>query len=321
MTTNIFCIGGAAIDRKLKTIKPMQLATSNPISTSITFGGVAHNVARNLAQLTDNIYLQCIVGDDNEGQQLLAHLNKAEIDTKASLVKTNGKTASYYAILEPDGELAVALIDMEIYDDIDFELFTKTWDHWQAGDLVFLDTNLSLPLIEHAILESIRKELILCIDPVSALKATKLPSNLEGVYLIKPDRFEAEVLTGIQIHSINDCIAAGMNLIKRGVKNCVISLGKSGYVVVNDASQKHFPAIPIEVMHDVSGAGDAFIAGILFELKQGSAILRACEFGAAAAAYTLQSHQTVADKMTISQLNTLLSEQEREESVRHATVF
>lgn len=64
-----------------------------------------------------------------------------------------------------------------------------------------------------------------------------------------------------RIHSISDCIKAGQLLLDKGVRNCIISLGKSGYVIVNEAIQKHFPAFLINPVVDVSGARDAFLAG------------------------------------------------------------
>ncbi|MCE3530771.1 MULTISPECIES: carbohydrate kinase family protein [Legionella] len=293
MNRKIICIGGITVDRKLTSIHKLQLGTSNPVSSMSTFGGVAHNVANNLALLTDNVHLYSVVGKDNYGLQAIAHLKSMDIQIQNILTLPNKPTAHYDVILDNEGELFLALADMEIFDHVPFEQFTRSWSEWGNKEIVFLDTNLPQEIIEYAIQIARIQNIKLCIDPVSVIKAKKLPACLEHVFLLKPDRFETEALTHTHIHSVSDCIKAGQLLLDKGVKNCIISLGKSGYVIVNETTQKHFPAFPIETIVDVSGAGDAFIAGILYELKHERPIIDACQTGAAMAALTVQSCHTV----------------------------
>lgn len=59
----------------------------------MTFGGVVHNVSKNLAQLTDNIHLQCVVGNDSEGRDLLSQLQLADINIRSSFILENKTTA------------------------------------------------------------------------------------------------------------------------------------------------------------------------------------------------------------------------------------
>ncbi len=298
----IFCVGGALVDYKLKSINPLELSTSNPITSSTAFGGVAHNVALNLAYLIKNIHLQCVVGNDNDGYRLLSHTQNAGVDTTRSLTLDNKMTSRYYAILDKQGEMQMGLADMEIYDSIPFAEFTSAWDAWENDSIIFLDTNLPAEIVQHAIHVARQKQLCLCIDPVSITKAKKLPAELNGVFLIKPDRFEASTLANIPITSPTDAIAAGLVLLKKGVQHVVISLGELGYVIVNETCQSYFPVMPVDSIVDVSGAGDAFIAGILFELTQDANLLQACQTGAAAAALTLQSNYSVSDHMSLANL-------------------
>ncbi len=316
LAKQIFCVGGATIDYKLKTIHSLELFTSNPITSLVTLGGVAHNVALNLAYLIKSVSLQCVVGNDNDGYRLLTHAQNAGIDTTNSLVLDNKMTARYYAILDTQGEMKMGLADMEIYDNIPIAEFTSAWNAWNQDSIIFIDTNLTTDMLLHAIKISEEKQLCLCIDPVSITKTKKLPASLKGVFLIKPDRSEAAVLSDMPVTSPSDCIKAGEVLLKKGVQNVVISLGELGYVIVNETYQKHFPALPVDSIVDVSGAGDAFMAGIIFELTQNNDIVAACQTGAAAAALTLQSNHTVTDVMSIANLIN-----QRNKENHHATVF
>jgi len=293
MDKKIICIGGANIDFKLKSQNQYLLNTSNPVSTSSSYGGVARNVAHNLANVTSNIYLQCVVGDDAHGRDMLKYMESLGVNTEHSLILEGRRTSQYHAILNEHGELFLGLADMEIYNEISREFITTSWDFWNKQSLVFLDTNLPSVLIDLILEKAALMEFLVCIDLVSVEKAKKIPQCLDSVFLLKSDAQEASVLTGIPIHSVSDCMKAGFLIKERGVKNSVISLGSLGYVLINDNVQIHVPAEEVENVIDVSGAGDAFIAGILYGLQQGKEVFDACQMGAKAAVRTIQSMSTV----------------------------
>lgn len=298
MSKQIFCIGGANIDVKLKASETLELATSNIASTAVTFGGVARNVAENLAVLTSKISLQCVVGDDASGQLLLKNLQTKGVDTSTSLILAGQTTSSYYAVLKDNGELHIALVDMAIYENLNFEAFISSWQSWPTGSIVFLDTNLPASLIEYAIQLSYEKQILLCIDPVSTIKAKRLPQQLHGVFLLKPNQLEASALTNTDVISADDCMRAAEKLLMRGAENVVISLGESGYVVANKHIQQHIAVTAIERIIDANGAGDAFISGILWGLQLNKNIIDACQLGSKLAALALQTHKTAIDSIS-----------------------
>ena len=293
MQRKIICIGGANIDFKLKSLAPIVANTSNPINSQSFYGGVARNVAHNLANLTDNIHLQCVVGDDTFGIELLKDMQALGVNTGLSQIVKNQQTSKYHAILKADGELFLGLADMGIYDDLEHSFINSTWQSWGEDSLVFLDTNLPAELIHLVLEKAALLKLKVFIDPVSVEKSKKIPQCLEQVFFIKPDALEASTLTGMVLESIDDCLKAGLILHQRGAKNVVISLGKMGYVVVNELHQLYVRGEQVSAIVDVSGAGDAFIAGVLFGIQQGHDILKACQLGAGLAAKTIQSTDTV----------------------------
>ena len=71
---HIVCIGGANIDRKLRSEQVLQMGTSNPATLSETPGGVARNVAENLARLGASVQLLTAVGDYAVGHILFMQL-------------------------------------------------------------------------------------------------------------------------------------------------------------------------------------------------------------------------------------------------------
>ena len=115
----IACIGAAHVDRRGILHGPLILGTSNPGDVHLDLGGVARNVAENLARLGCQVSMLSRVGDDEDGRRVLAHLQAAGIDTTMVSVSSGRPTASYTAILESGGELVLGLADMGIYDEID----------------------------------------------------------------------------------------------------------------------------------------------------------------------------------------------------------
>lgn len=281
------------MDHKFKALGQLWQENSNPVSITSTFGGVARNVAENLAYWTQNIYLQCIVGNDMEGKNLLTHMQQLNVNIDHSMTTTMHPTSRYYSVLTETGELNIAYVNTDCYQHLTTETFIDKWQTWQTNSIAFIDTNFSTSLIETAIHVAKEKNIKLCIDPVSIQKLARLPDNLSGLYLLKPNQWQAGAATGIDIDSIDKAMIAGHALLKRGVENVVISLGKLGYVMVNKNEQYYGPAIPVKNVADVNGAGDAFMAGILFGLQQEKNLQAACELGAQAAAHTIQSLNTV----------------------------
>jgi pseudouridine kinase len=299
----IICIGGATIDYKLKAIDALAPASSNPVISFQSFGGVAHNVAANLARLTDAVHFQCLVGDDAEGKDLLADLKTRNINIDNCLRLPYYNTGRYYAVLNPQGELHIALVDMQIYEHIPLVPFIENWASTFNNNIIFIDTNLSTEIIMHAI--QLQATSYLCIDAVSITKSAKLPENLAGVFLLKTDRHEASALTNLPMTSITDYLAAAKKLLLRGMKNILITLGAEGYVLANQTTMEHYPAFPVPNILDVSGAGDAFVAGILAGLQNDMPLAQSCRLGAAAACYTLQSDKTVSDNFSFADLQQL----------------
>ncbi len=321
MTNKIFCIGGAALDRKLQSSSPLVHGTSNPVTASVHFGGVARNVAENLVNWTTGVHLHTVVGEDDDGIDLLSSIKHKGVDITQSIILKSARTANYYAVLDQDGELYLSLANMAIYDQIPLNRFIQGFNVWDAGSILFMDTNLSKEIIETVIRIALEKNLRLYVDPVSVVKAKKLPQDLRGIFLLKPNPMEAAALTGLRVETVGDAMQAGLALCKMGAENVIITLGKAGYVIVNHEMNEFIGIEPIHDIINVNGAGDAFIAGIIFGMQQKFTLQHACQWGVAAAAFTVSSPETVATGITSSQLQSFIHNQRIITGQQHAALL
>ncbi|WP_240675820.1 carbohydrate kinase [Ammoniphilus sp. CFH 90114] len=306
----ITCIGGANVDRKATSFERIQYHTSNPVKMEQSCGGVARNVAENLSRLGCPTSLLSFIGDDQEGQWLLSTTKERGVDITNSYVIQKKRTGTYTAVLDHQGEMVLALADMEIYDDLSLDMITARWPYIASSRMIFADTNMPRELLVHLIHRCSDEAIPLCINPVSAFKAKKLLDNLSGINLLILNRDEAEALTQQKIEDLNLAFSACKKLMQQGVQRIVLTLGQEGICWMDHAESGHIPAEIIRVV-DVTGAGDSLVAGVLFGLTEGESLETACRLGMACAHFTLQTHQTVA-ALSAEQIKKMITTQTKE---------
>ncbi|MFC4076774.1 carbohydrate kinase [Salinithrix halophila] len=289
----VVCIGGANIDRKARTGGPVELYTSNPVHVHRSFGGVARNVAESLGRVGLPAYLMTVVGDDAEGRALFQECEKHGVDLSLSRQLPGFRTGNYTAILDLSGELFLALADMEVYEEMTASMMEANWPRIRNSEVVAVDTNLPTDALEWMIQRSKAEAVKLCILSVSASKAKRLPKSLVGVDLLIGNREEAGAMTGGMVHSRQDVESACQELVRRGVRRVVITMGPEGAVYL-EGQGKAGRVPPVEAqVRDVTGAGDAFAAGVIAGLCRKLELETACRIGMAFAKEALESEQSV----------------------------
>ena len=137
----IATIGAANVDRRGILLGPTVLGTSNPGDVYLDFGGVARNVAENLARLGCAVTMVSRVGDDEDGRRIIAQLESAGIESTLVSRSPTRRTASYTAIMESNGELVIGLDDMDICEEIEASILQAALPRLQVERHWFIDTN------------------------------------------------------------------------------------------------------------------------------------------------------------------------------------
>ncbi|SMO50789.1 carbohydrate kinase [Melghirimyces algeriensis] len=295
----VVCIGGANLDRKAWLSGELQAKTSNPVHISRSYGGVARNIAENLAKTGMQVSLLTVVGDDREGEEIVKHCQEAGIDVSL-LEKVSGvNTGNYTAVLQPDGEMAFALAEMDVLQRLDHSLLERFWSRIRAGNSVVVDTNLSASVIEDVIRRCRADEIFLCMVPVSVPKANRLPEDASGVALWIGNADELSEVTGVKTRTQQECEYACHILMKRGVHRVVVTRGSSGvYFMEADGECGWLESLPSGDVVDVTGAGDAFAAGVVGSLHQHFSLREACQKGLTFAMLTLKTEASVSTELS-----------------------
>jgi 1-phosphofructokinase family hexose kinase len=136
---------------------------------------------------------------------------------------------------------------------------------------------------------------------VAALTDTRVLVDASGTLLrqtltarpfaVKPNRTEAEELTGIRIDSPTSAAAAARTLVESGVRLGVISLGAEGAVACWDGRACHLSPPIVAAVNEV-GAGDCLLGAIAAALGRGDDLLDALRLGVAAGTAKVRCPET-----------------------------
>lgn len=294
-------IGGANLDITAQSGAALVQGDSNPGFVRFGFGGVARNIAENLARLRRPVDLMTVVGDDPWGQQMLASAQALGIGTQATQQVRGAATPSYLSVHGADGDMVVAVNDMALLSQLGPEAVHRQAPRLQAAQAVVADCNLGAETLQ-AVLQ-VAGLVPVAVDAVSAAKCLRVRPLLHRLWLLKLNALEAQTLVGFAVHSAGDAQRAAQNLCAQGVQQVLISLGGAGAVwCERGAGSGQVPCISVAVQN-TSGAGDALMAGTVYGRLQGWPLERAVAWGMACAALTVGSAHANAE--TLSPLSVL----------------
>ena len=297
-------IGGANVDMKARSAARATAHTSNPGHGSMAPGGVGRNIAENLARLGNRVHLVSVVGRDSLGDGLLEHTAAAGVRME-HVARTDRPTGTYTAVLDADGELIVAIADMEAIAELGPEQIQPARDVISTAGVVVLDGNLRPDAFDYALDLVDRGRTI--VEPVSVPKAAALKDLLDDrVYAVTPGRDELSALTDLPTRTERQVRTAARALHARGVEVVWVSLGERGSLLSTPEEVAEFPALPATV-DDVTGAGDSMVAAFCHVLLDEGTPQDAARLGHAAAAVTIASPHTVRPDLTLRLLQSALT--------------
>lgn len=167
---------------------------SNPGRVRMSPGGVGRNIAHNMSLMGLDVRLLTAFGDDVYAQKLAAVCGELGIDISQSPVIPGGHTSTYLFINDQQGDMQLAVSDMDIYRNLTPRVLAGRKQLLEGSQVVVIDTN--LPAESIAWLADNCHAPIFA-DPVSTVKAEKLRPVLGKLHTLKPNRLEAELLSGV----------------------------------------------------------------------------------------------------------------------------
>lgn len=297
----VIVIGGANVDIKGRARGSYVAGTSNPGEVTVSPGGVGRNIAENLERLGISVSLVTAIGDDANGQMLRQACDAAGVDLGLAMT-SRAPTGSYLAVLDDTGELVSSINDMRAMETLTPAHLEVLADDLAKADMLVTDCNPSEACLKWLCEFSAARGVKLLVEPVSVPKARKLLSfeRRASVFAITPN---AQQLTAL----VGDGEVAIARLHALGFANIVLHRGSAGALASNDTRIVDVPPVPVPSIADVTGAGDAAVAGLVCGLLDGMTLAEAARLGQCAAAIKLSSAQSVASGLSRDSLMRMAS--------------
>ena len=294
----VIVIGGANVDIKGRASGSFVGATSNPGEVTVSVGGVARNIAENLARLGLDVSLLTVLGDDANGRLVRETTVAAGVDLSLTLTGP-GATGTYLVILDRHGELQSAVNAMQAIEWLKPQHLDAVAEHLAKAGMLVADCNIDVSCLEWLCAFSAKTGVRLLIEPVSVPKAKKLLkfARAKSVFAITPNQQQLEALTGQP-----DLDAAIIKLHGLSFENVIVHRGGQGVVASSSAGLSNVAAIAMKSVADVTGAGDAAVAGLVTGLLEGLSLVKAAVLGQAAASIKLSSRESVSAELNRDRL-------------------
>jgi len=284
---NILVIGDLMIDHYLwgscDRISPEAPVQIVDVAKETTVLGGAGNVINNLKALGANVSVSSVIGDDENGVELINMLHSINVDTTNITMQEGRKTSKKSRIIAVSQQ--VLRYDKESKNNITQASVNQIVQNLKSAikryDIVILSD------YGKGVLRDELCEEVIALANASNVKVLVDPKGIDfkkysGAYLLTPNKKEAVLATGIEITDKESLEMALLKLKSEcnlGVS--LITLSEDGIATL-DKKVEIFPTVAKEVF-DVTGAGDTVIASIAFALSAGKTVQESAAFANLAA--------------------------------------
>lgn len=293
--SDVSIIGGITADIEGNPYKQLIQGDSNPGKISMSYGGVGRNITENLARMGTGVNFISAAGDDFAGRGAVRELSDIGVNVENIRLMPEENTAVYMSILNLMGDMELALCNMDILERISIDFIDSAYESIKHSEMVGIDTNLTEETLDYATKKL--KDIPIFLDPVSVTKAERARKIVGRFHTIKPNRMEAEILSGLSILNGEELEEAGRWFLGQGVKRVFITLGAGGVFYCDERESGIIRPEPAEIV-SATGAGDAFSAAIIYSYLKGFDLKTTAETGMAAALIAMGSKSAVNRQMS-----------------------
>lgn len=304
-------IGGANIDISGTPFSEPNPHDSNPGRSTLSLGGVGRNIAENLSRLGVEVELITVLGDDSHARQIQENCRQVGMSLAHTLTLPGQRTSTYLCLNDQNGDMLLAVSDMEIYSHLTPQYLSGKLEVINGSSACVVDTNIPE--------ETLRWLMDVCtvplfLDPVSLKKTEKIKPFLHGLYAMKPNILEAQLLVDQPIRTEEEMAQAACRIHQMGVEQVFLSLGARGVYYHQGETGAILPCVLRPVVN-TTGAGDSFLAAAVACFLEGGDIREMARWGLAASSLCVGSAETVSPQMSRSALLALLEEEARQPSL------
>jgi len=240
----------------------------------MTPGGKGANQAVAAAKLGAEVFFVAKLGDDIFGRQSLSNFHKVGIHTDY-VVQTKEAPSGVALITVDDAGDNVIVVAPGANLKLSPEDVRKAQSVIASSGAVAAQLEVPLETVEFAARLANDAGVPFILDPAPAQKLSD--ELLRMVDVLTPNETEAEILTGIEVTDEDSALAAAKDLLQRGVKAVILTMGAKGYLLATKDAAQFVPSVKVNAV-DATAAGDAFTGSLAVGLAQGKTLRDAALF-------------------------------------------
>ena len=282
--SRILVIGSSNTDMVIKTEKlPAPGETILGGKFLMNPGGKGANQAVAAARLGGKVTFITKRGNDLFGNQAVGLLMREGIHTQYIVKDMELPSGVALITVDSTGENSIVVAPGAngnlLQEDIPESVFETT-----KYEILLLQLEIPINTVEYSAVAASEKGIKVILNPAPA---HKLSDNLLiHTWLITPNETEAEIITGVKITDIPSAEKAAEIIMKRGVKNVIITLGEVGAYIKSENFTGLIPGIKV-IPVDTTAAGDVFNGALAVALSEGKALNEAVVFANKAASISV----------------------------------
>lgn len=300
MNSSILVIGSSNTDMVIKADKlPLPGETILGGRFFMYPGGKGANQAVAAARLGGRVTLISKVGNDIFGKEVLQELKKEGINTDFIISDLENPSGVALITVDSKGENSIVVVQGS-NGALTPEDIQKAIREFSKIEILLMQLEIPLQTVLYSAkyAHSLGKKVIL--NPAPAMY---IPQELFKIlYLITPNKSEAEMLTGIKISNLRSIEEAARNLKEKGVRNVIVTLGSQGAYIFNEEGGELISPPAVKAV-DTTAAGDVFNGALSVAISEGKSFEEAVNFANHAAAISVTRMGAQASAPYLDELN------------------
>ncbi|MCH4886573.1 ribokinase [Acidaminobacter sp. JC074] len=287
---DILVVGSYVTDLVVTTEKmpyPGETVLGNTFS--VYPGGKGANQAVAASRLGAKVSMSGKVGDDANGKMMIDTMKEEHVDISHTYIEKNMTTGVGSITIDSSGQNRIVVVPGAnmTYQKEELEHLDT-----QLRDVDMVMCQLEIPY------ETVMAVADKCYDNQVPFLLNPAPASvlndrlLSRVDFLTPNETEIEILTGRTCKTTQDVVDASKELICKGVKNVIVTLGSKGALIVNKDMVKVIKGYPVEAI-DTVAAGDCFNGAFAAATTKGLSIEEAVRYANGAAALSVTKNGAI----------------------------
>jgi ribokinase len=237
-------------------------------------GGKGANQAVAAARLGGKVIFISKIGNDVFGRQANELFEEEKIDTSFILSDANNPSGVALITVDDSGENCIVVASGANATLLPKDL-QKAHDVIKAADIILMQLEIPIETVEFVTKLASENNVRVILNPAPVCPLSN--ELLKNLYVITPNRIEAEMLSGIKVEDMESAKEAAKAIKAKGVDIVILTLGSQGALILRDDNFSLVEAEKVTPV-DTTAAGDVFNGALTVALSKGSEIEDAVRF-------------------------------------------